>query len=210
MCQVYNYWYFNNTVRSICTNSRTITRHEVEARVFRAMQERLFQRDAFAEFCAGFTEEMNRLRREHRPKLAAARREFAGIDRRSKEILELLLQGFRDEAWKDELRKLDERRAELKATLASTETDPPLPALHPHMAEVFRQKTMQLAAALEQDQERDAARQALRGFIDRIVIPPSDGLLQVVGNLGEMLAAAAGQRMPGRQAVGYVGCGGGI
>ena len=81
---------------------------------------------------------------------------------------------------------------------------------HPNMAEVFRQKATALAEGLEQDGERDAARQALRGFIDQIVIPPADGLLQVVGNLGAMLDAAAGQKTPGRQAVGYVGCGGGI
>jgi hypothetical protein len=37
------------------------------------------------------------------------------------------------------------------------------------------------------------------------VIPPDNGLLQVVGNFGEMLAAAAGRRAP---AVAYVGCGG--
>jgi hypothetical protein len=34
-------------------------------------------------------------------------------------------------------------------------------------------------------------RLARRGFIDRIVIPPSEGLLQVVGNFGKMLEAAA-------------------
>ena len=59
------------------------------------------------------------------------------------------------------------------------------------------------------DLHNPAAREALRGFIDKIIIPPGDGLLQVVGNLGAMLATAAGQKMPGRQAVGYVGCGGG-
>jgi hypothetical protein len=68
--------------------------------------------------------------------------------------------------------------------------------------------TIQLAAALEHDAEHDAARQMLRGFIDRIVIPPGDGLLQVAGNLGEMLTAASGQT--GAAAVAYVGCGGGI
>lgn len=42
------------------------------------------------------------------------------------------------------------------------------------MAEVFRRKTMQLAAALQHEDEerRESARQALRGYIDRIVIPP--------------------------------------
>ena len=85
-----------------------------------------------------------------------------------------------------------------------------LAALHPHMAEVFRQKATTLAAGLEHDEQRDAARQALRGFLDKIVIPPGDGLLQVVGNFGSMLAAAQGRIQPGTSAVGYVGCGGGI
>jgi hypothetical protein len=61
---------------------------------------------------------------------------------------------------------------------------------------------------LEHDEQCDAARQALRGFLQSIIIPPGDGLLQVTGNLGAMLEAAADQKMPGRQAVGYVGCGG--
>lgn len=201
---------FNNTTRGTCTNSRTITRQELEARVLRAMQRRFFEPGRFDEFCRAFTEEMNRLRREHRTKLSAAPREIASINRRSKEIMELLLQGFRDEAWKEELRTLEHRRTELQATLTNAETALPLPALHPHWAEVFRQKTMQLAAALEHedDEQRESARQALRGLIDKIVIPPGEGLLQVVGNLGEMLTAAGGRAASA--AVGYVGCGGGI
>jgi len=46
-------------------------------------------------------------------------------------------------------------------------------------------------------QQRESARQALRGFIERIVIPPGDELLQVVGNLGEMLTAASGRDRSG-------------
>ena len=67
---------------------------------------------------------------------------------------------------------------------------PPLPALHPNMAAMFHGKVMTLAAALEHDEHRDAARQALRGFLEKIIIPADDGLLQVVGNFGEMLTAA--------------------
>ncbi|MDA1186076.1 MAG: hypothetical protein O2930_15735, partial [Acidobacteria bacterium] len=68
-----------------------------------------------------------------------------------------------------------------------------------------------LAAGLEHDEQRDAARQALRGFLDKIVIPPGDGLLQVVGNFGSMLAAAQGRAAKaGTNAVANVGCGGGI
>ena len=58
---------------------------------------------------------MNRLRREHRTTLAAAPREIANLDRRSKEILELLLRGFSaDEAWKAELAEIGRRRTELQ------------------------------------------------------------------------------------------------
>jgi hypothetical protein len=142
--------YFTARDRGTCANTRRIKRSEVEARVLRAMKERFFDDDAFADFCNGFAEEMNRLRREHRAKLAAIPRELAAIERRCDEILKLLLEGFRSEAWKAELQRLDEQKAELKAALATSENDPPLPAFHPHMADVFRQKTATLTAALEQ------------------------------------------------------------
>lgn len=171
------------------------------------MQKQFFEPGAFGEFYRTFTEEMNRLHREHRTKLAVAPREIASINRRSKEIMELLLQGFRDEAWKEELRELEQRRRELEVTVANAETEPALPALHPQMAEVFRHKTEQPASALERgdEEERVSAREALRGFIDQIVIPVGDGLLQVVGDFGEMLKAAGGRT--GSAAVAYVGCG---
>jgi hypothetical protein len=65
-----------------------------------------------------------------------------------------------------------------------------------------------VAATLEHqdDEQRQTARESLRGLIDRIIIPPGGGLLQVVGNLGEMLTAAGGQS--GAAAVGHIGCGG--
>ena len=75
------------------------------------------------------------------------------------------------------------------------------------MADVYRNKVIALAAGLENDEERATARQALRGFIDRIVIPP-EGLLQVVGNLGVMLAAAQGRSPSAEDACGISGCGG--
>jgi site-specific DNA recombinase len=50
-----------------CDNHLTIRRNEVEARVLRALRERLLQQDLFEEFCDEFTREMNRLRMEHGP-----------------------------------------------------------------------------------------------------------------------------------------------
>jgi site-specific DNA recombinase len=160
----------------------------MEARALRAMRELFFEPGAFAAFCEGFTGEIALQRREHLAQRAGARRELAAVDRRLKEIMKALGDGYRSEAWKAELVELDARKAALTIALA----EPPLPALHPHMAEVFRQKATTLAAGLEHDEQRDAARQALRGFLEKIVIPPDDGLLQVVGNLGIDAGRSAG------------------
>jgi site-specific DNA recombinase len=168
------------------------------------MRELFFEPGAFAAFCEGFTAEMTLQRRKHIAQSAGARRELTAVERRLAEIMKALGEGYRSEAWKAELVTLDARKVALTAAVA----EPPLPALHAQMAEVFRQKATTLAAGLEHDEQRDAARQALRGFLDKIVIPPGDGLLQVVGNLGTMLAAAQGRTVSSTNAVRYVGCGG--
>lgn len=197
---------FNANARGTCGNRRSIKRQEVEGRTLRAMRERFFEPGAFAAFCEGFTAELTLHRREHIGKMAGARRELAGVEREIGKLVQAIKDGVSALAIKNELLTLEARKAALTTALA----EPPLPALHPNMAEVFRQRATTLAAGLEHDEQRDAARQALRGFLQSIIIPPGDGLLQVTGNLGAMLDAAAGQKAPGRQAVGYVGCGGGI
>ena len=51
--------------------------------------------------------------------------------------------------------------------------------------------------------------EGLRGFLDKIIIPPWDGQLRVVGNLGEMLTAATGWDGTKLAAV-VTGCGGSL
>ena len=67
------------------------------------MQERLFDPGCFEDFCRSFIEEMTRLRREHLADQAGQRHELSAVVRRQKEIMDLLLQGYRSEAWKAEL-----------------------------------------------------------------------------------------------------------
>ena len=76
-----------------CDNHLTIRRDEVEARVLRALQEKLLQQDLFEEFCDEFTREMNRLRMEHRSSLSAAEREIERIEVRRKKLVESIMDG---------------------------------------------------------------------------------------------------------------------
>jgi hypothetical protein len=184
-------------------------RSEVERRVLVALQQRFLTPERLAEFTRLYVAETNRLRSEHGAKLVNARRELEALDRRQMQILGYLNGGFGEvEAWRVEVRQNELRRAELNATVTAAAAQPPPPALHPNMAGVFEQKIRALAAALEHEdiEQRESARTTLRGFIDQIVIPPGDALLQVIGNLGEMLTAAGAPREAA--AVGNSGCGG--
>ena len=69
----------------------TIRRDEVEMRVLKALEEKLLNQDLFAEFCDGFTREMNRLRMEHRTSLSAAEREIERIEVRRKKLIEMVM-----------------------------------------------------------------------------------------------------------------------
>ena len=67
-----------------CDNHLTIRRDEVEARVLKALQEKLLNQELFEEFCEEFTREMNRLRMEQRASTSSAKREVERIGTRIK------------------------------------------------------------------------------------------------------------------------------
>ena len=173
-----------------CDNHLTIRRDEVEARVLRALQDKLLHQDLFEEFCDEFTREMNRLRMEQRASLSAAEREIERIEVRRKKLIEMVMNGVAPSEVKDELNANATKREELKATLAAADAPPPL--LHPEMAGLYRQKITALAQALEQPETRTEASEAPRGLIDAIVLTPNQGQLQIElkGNLAAMLGAA--------------------
>jgi hypothetical protein len=173
-----------------CDNHLTIRRDEVEARVLRALRERLLQQDLFDEFCDEFTREMNRLRMEHRASLSSAQREIDRIEARRKKLIEMVMNGVPPAEVKDEMIANAARREELKAKLAAADAPPLL--LHPEMADLYRQKVTTLAQALEQRETRTEATEALRGLVDAIVMTPDDGALRIElrGNLAAMLSAA--------------------
>lgn len=52
---------FGTRERGTCTNTLTIPRQEVEARVLTALQDKLLRQDFFEEFCREFAKEMNLL-----------------------------------------------------------------------------------------------------------------------------------------------------
>ena len=181
---------FGTRERGTCTNKLTISRQEVEERVLRALQEKLLRKDFFEEFCREFAKEMNRLRMEQRAKLSGAKRELDRVKRDIEKVVDAIIEGYRTPELKARMEALQERKDALLAQLATADEPPPL--LHPSMADLYRSKVEELAAALRREDSRLEAAETLRGLIDSIVLTPQDGQLRVElkGNLAAMLTAA--------------------
>lgn len=176
--------------RGTCTNTLTIPRREVEARVLRALQEKLMRQDFFEEFCDEFTKEVNRLRMQQRASLAGAKRDLEAVKRGIRKVIDAIKDGFAGPELKAEMAELQSRKEALLAQLAVVDEPPPL--LHPRMADVYRRKVEELAEALQRPDARLEASETLRGLIDSIVLSPDGGQLRIElrGNLAAMLTAA--------------------
>jgi len=184
--------------KGTCTNHVTIRRDEVEARVLRALQEKLLRQDLFAEFCEEFTREMNRLRGQHRATLVSAERELARLEARRKKLIEMVMEGVPPAEVKDEMIAGAARREELVRQRQSLSEPPPL--VHPQMADIYRTKVTQLAKALQEPESRSEATEALRGLVDAIVLTPERGGealgIELRGNLAAMLGATRRTKRP--------------
>jgi site-specific DNA recombinase len=103
---------------------------------------------------------------------------------------------------KDSLIALEAEQTDLRARL--DRAAPPPPLLHPNMADLYREKVVQLARGLEFEDSRIAASEALRGLIDAIVLTPEEGVLKIEpqGNLAAMLKAAQAPSSDGFQTLG--------
>ena len=181
---------FGTRERGTCTNKLTISREEVEERVLTALQEKLLRKDFFEEFCREFAKEMNRLRMEQRASLSGAKRELERVRRDIEKVIDAIVQGYASPELKTRNDSLQERKEALLAQLATADEPPPL--LHPSMADAYRSKVEELAAALRREDTRLEASEMLRGLIESIVLTPRHGQLgiELKGSLAAMLTAA--------------------
>ncbi|BCK76629.1 DNA recombinase [Acetobacter aceti NRIC 0242] len=147
--------------------------------------------DLFAEFCAAFTTEMNRLRMEASADIGAAESELKRVERDIQRLMDLYLsEAISIETVKERGSKLEARKTELKDFLATAEAPPPL--LHPQMAEFYHRQLARLHDMLHS--ELDEKRQEAAEVIEAIILTPSDKGLQidVRGDLAGILAVASG------------------
>jgi len=180
---------FGARSRGTCTNRLTISRQEVEERVLVALRDKLMRRDLFEDFCREYVRELNRLRMEHRASLSSARRELAAVDGDIRKLVQAIKDGVSALSIKGELLSLEARKAELQSRVEAPEM-PEL--LHPRMADVYRAKVQNLCGALEREDSRTGAVEAIRGLVETILLEPDGERLKITlkGDLAGMLSAA--------------------
>jgi site-specific DNA recombinase len=188
------YWHdrlacFGARSRGTCSNRLTVSRQEVEERVLVALRDKLMRRDLFEDFCREYVRELNRLRMEHRASLSHGRQELAAVEREIRRFIQAIKDGVSALSIKDELLSLEARKAELQSRLDSPEM-PEL--LHPRMADVYREKVGGLCLALESEESRTGAREAIRALVEAILLEPDGERLKITlkGDLAGMLSAA--------------------
>jgi hypothetical protein len=105
-------------------------------------------------------------------------------------VIDAIKSGVPGVAVKDEMTALEARRIELLAQLQAA--PPPMPRLHPNLAKLYRQKVMNLAKALNEEDTRLEAAECLRELIEEIRLVPKSGQLQVklYGELAALLNLA--------------------
>src|SRR5688572_14265622 len=81
---------FGTRDRGTGTNTLTISRLEVEARVLGALQDTLMRKDFFEERCREFAKETNRPRMEQRADLSSAKRDLERVKRDIKKVIDAI------------------------------------------------------------------------------------------------------------------------
>ena len=160
----------NHISKGACSNSRTIPREELEARVLSGLKDRMMAPGIVEEAMRAYAEETNRLNRERRSSGDAWKAELVKIEKQIRGIIEAIKAGMFHESMKAEMDTLEARKEELNSLLADAPED--TPDILPSASAIYAKKVSALTKALNRKEERQEAAETLRGLIEKISLTP--------------------------------------
>jgi hypothetical protein len=119
-----------------------------------------------------------------------ATRDLEKTEREIARLIDAIKAGVPGAAVKDEMATLEAKRIELLAQLQAA--PPSMPRLHPNLAELYRQKVVNLSEALNDDDTRQEAGECIRELIEEIRLVPDNGKLraELYGELAALINLA--------------------
>jgi site-specific DNA recombinase len=199
--------------RGDCSNTRTVSRKHIEERVLVALQTRLAEPEAVAEYVRTYRAELARLRAEGRRDRHKSQRRLAELTTTIERIVDRVCDGTASDALVARLEGLEAEQKTLRAAIAAQDAaDEPI-ELHPGAAQAYAQMVGELRhqfAGAPFDRPTEAIVEKVRGLIDRIEITPGADSkkpvdIMVHGLLAQLLLASAGA--PFSPMYGSGGCG---
>ncbi|MDD7973955.1 recombinase family protein [Roseinatronobacter sp. HJB301] len=160
----------NHISKGACSNSRTIPREDLEARVLSGLKDRMMAPEIVEEAMRAYAEETNRLNRERRSSGDAWKAELVKIKKQIRGIIEAIKAGMFHESMKAEMDTLEARKTELSTLLADAPED--TPDILPSASAIYAKKISALTKALNRKEERQEAAETLRGLIEKISLTP--------------------------------------
>ncbi len=177
--------------KGTCGNRQNIRVETLDDIVLAGLKHRLMDPAIFKEFAAAFVAEHNSIVAQQNVHFDAAKQELAAIKSKLAYLVDELADGRGSRSLKDKLVALEAREDDLNALLANQPAREP--ALHPNLAEVYREKVAALHTALADPRTKDEAFGIIRTLIDEVRLIPENGVLRVEirGALAGILALSA-------------------
>jgi site-specific DNA recombinase len=187
-----------------CSNSRGIKRQELERHVLDGLSSTLVTPDLAAEFISEYQTEWNRLQRERRAIASQRDRKLADVKRKLAGIFAAIERGIITPSTKERLEMLEAEKAELERT----PIDAPLPAIHPNLARLYRDKVARLEEELADPEIAAEAKSVLRSLIKTIKVTPGpkrgEVALELHGELAAILAVGQAKKNEGGTALSQI------
>ncbi|MDR7102955.1 recombinase family protein [Croceicoccus sp. BE223] len=193
-----------NSEGAVCDNRRQITTENYERRVLEGLESRLLDPELVSIYVREYHKEFAKRAGESRRQSTRLETKKTDADRKVARLVAAIAQGG-DEfpEIREALQQARADRDHAAAQLAEIEALPVV-ALHPGIADQYRQQVTKLNEALADPQARQEATSHLRALIDRIILTPAQhgrGVdVEVRGKLASIVALATGETPPSIEA----------
>jgi hypothetical protein len=163
--------------KGTCDNRLNIRVDRLDDIVLSGLKGRLMDPAIYQEFLAAYIAERNTILAQRTAQYTAAAAELVRVKARQKALVRALTDGMPARTLKDEMVALEAREDELNAVLANRPEAEP--ALHPNLANIYREKVAALHETLADPQTKDEAFSIIRTLIDEIRLVPETGELRI-------------------------------
>ncbi len=186
----------NHRERDTCGNRRTVLRDTILVRVLDGLKHRLLAPELVETFVAEYIAEVNLANRAANARKSQLQSDLARTERQIRTMVQTIADTGGTRTLVEELRSLEQRQDELKGEIEAAGKPELLPALHPNLAQVYREKVERLEVALQDPSVSAAAVEALRSLVDAVVVHPGERRgeirLELRGDLAAFLHLAEG------------------